>query len=35
MSEISDTAALVKLGGEGTYYLLKGSVKGSFIFTRP
>lgn len=28
MSEISDTAALVKLGGEGTYYLLKGSVKG-------
>lgn len=28
MSEISDTATLVKLSTEGTYYLIKGSVKG-------
>lgn len=28
MSEISDTAVLVKLGGEGTYFLIKGAVKG-------
>lgn len=29
MSEISDTAILVKLGAEGSYFLLKGSVKGT------
>lgn len=29
MSEISDTAVLLQLSGQGTYYLLKGAVKGT------
>ena len=27
MSEISDTATLIKLSSQGTYFLAKGSVK--------
>lgn len=29
MSEISDTVALLQIGGKGSYYLLKGAVKGT------
>lgn len=29
MSEISDTAVVVRLGAEGSYFLLKGAVKGT------
>ena len=29
LSEISDTAVLLQLSGQGTYYLLKGAVKGT------
>lgn len=31
MSEISDTAVLVRLSGEGTYYIVKGSVKATLF----
>ena len=29
LSEISDTAVLLQLSGQGAYYLLKGAVKGT------
>lgn len=31
MSEISDTTVLLQLSGQGTYYLLRGAVKGTLF----